>query len=35
MVAPSLLAAQQFDRIEALTRTAVSIAASVRAEVIA
>jgi 2-dehydro-3-deoxyphosphogluconate aldolase/(4S)-4-hydroxy-2-oxoglutarate aldolase len=35
MVAPSLLAAQQFDRIEALTREAVSIAASVRAEAVA
>jgi 2-dehydro-3-deoxyphosphogluconate aldolase/(4S)-4-hydroxy-2-oxoglutarate aldolase len=35
MVAPSLLAERQFDRIEALTRKALSIAASVRAEVIA
>ncbi len=35
MVAPSLLAEQQFDRIEVLTREAVSIAASVRAGVVA
>ena len=35
MVAPSLLAERQFDRIVVLTRAAVSIAASVRAEVVA
>jgi 2-dehydro-3-deoxyphosphogluconate aldolase/(4S)-4-hydroxy-2-oxoglutarate aldolase len=34
MVAPSLLAEQRFDRIEVLTREAVSIAANVRAGVI-
>jgi len=35
MVAPALLAEQRFDRIEALTREAVSIAANVRAGVTA
>jgi 2-dehydro-3-deoxyphosphogluconate aldolase/(4S)-4-hydroxy-2-oxoglutarate aldolase len=35
MVAPPLLAGQRFDRIEDLTREAVSIAANARAEVVA